>query len=130
MTWFNLVSTDRRSCCDVLWVSARIFAFSDRIGRWAMNVYTCHLFDHRLRRHRMWNPRKSNPSLMCTTVVLAGDSRSPSGASTFATSSRNACTWSSLPCTRITKSSAYAEARVMPMLVSDRLVMAVDGVSP
>ena len=35
MIRFSLLSTYSRSCCDVLWVSARIFAFSDRIGRWA-----------------------------------------------------------------------------------------------
>ena len=43
MTWLSLVSTYPRSCCDVLRVSARILAFSDRIGRWAMKVYTYRL---------------------------------------------------------------------------------------
>jgi hypothetical protein len=51
---------------------------------------------------------------MWTTWVLAGDSRSPSGASTAATSSRSASVCERVPFTKITKSSAYAEARIMP----------------
>src|SRR5665647_3938932 len=70
-----------------------------------------------LRRHWMWNPKKSNPSLMCTIWVLAADSTRPSGASTTATSSRRASTSARVPCTSTTKSSAYADRRIMPRLV-------------
>src|SRR5215468_1012123 len=59
---------------------------------------------------------------MCTIRVLAGDSRSPSGASTLAISSRRAAAMSRLPWTSTTKSSAYAEGRIMPTLMSDALV--------
>ncbi len=38
MTMLSLASTYPRSCCDVLWVRARILAFSDRTGRSAMKV--------------------------------------------------------------------------------------------
>jgi len=64
------------------------------------------LFVPRLRFHRMWKPRKSNPSLMCTTAVFVADSRRPSGPSTPATSSRKASTSARVPCTSTTKSSA------------------------
>jgi hypothetical protein len=30
--WLSLISTALGFCCDVLFVTARIFAFSDRIG--------------------------------------------------------------------------------------------------
>src|SRR5262245_25345911 len=79
-----------------------------------MKVQTYHLFEPLLRFHRMRKPRKSNPSLMWTTWVLAGDSRSPSGASTAATSSRSASVCERVPFTKITKSTAYAEYRIMP----------------
>jgi hypothetical protein len=55
-----------------------------------MKVYTYHLPEPLLRFHRMRKPRKLNPSLMWTTWVLAGESLSPRGASTAATSSRSA----------------------------------------
>jgi len=38
MIWLSRISTDLRSCCDVLFVRARILAF-----RSAMKVQTCHL---------------------------------------------------------------------------------------
>jgi hypothetical protein len=38
MIWLSRISTDLRSCCDVLFVRARILAFSDRMGRSAMKV--------------------------------------------------------------------------------------------
>lgn len=38
MIWLNLISASLGCCCDVLFVTARILAFSDRIGRWLMKV--------------------------------------------------------------------------------------------
>jgi hypothetical protein len=38
MIWLSLISTSPGFCCDVLFVRARIVAFSDRIGRSAMKV--------------------------------------------------------------------------------------------
>jgi hypothetical protein len=38
MIWPSRISTDLGSCCEFLFVRARIFAFRDRIGRSAMKV--------------------------------------------------------------------------------------------
>jgi hypothetical protein len=38
MIWLSLISKDPNSCCDCLWVRARIFTFTDRMGRSAMKV--------------------------------------------------------------------------------------------
>src|SRR5450756_1833312 len=77
----------------------------------------------------MWNPKKSNPSLMCTIWVLAADSRSPSGASTTATSSRRASTSARVPCTSTTKSSAD-DAPVRQVLASASGATAGGGHGP
>jgi hypothetical protein len=38
MIWLILISTVLGSCCDVLFVRARILSFNDRMGRSAMKV--------------------------------------------------------------------------------------------
>jgi hypothetical protein len=49
MIWLCRISASLGGCCDVLRVWARIFAFSDRMGRLAMKVQACHLLVPRLR---------------------------------------------------------------------------------
>jgi hypothetical protein len=127
MTWFSLVSTYPRSCCDVLRVKARILAFTDRIGRSSMKLQTYHLAVPRVRRRWMRNPRNGNPSLGWVTRVLDSGRRSPSVASPAAICSRTASVSCLVPSASTAKSSAYAESRVMPILVPDLLAGAVSG---
>jgi len=73
---------------------------------------------------RTLNPRKSNPADRCTILVLSSLKTKPRGASHSARRALicSACRreWQSA-----TKSSAYAEVRVMPTMGLDLLVKAV-----
>src|SRR4051794_12398105 len=104
-------STDAGDCCDVLFVRARTFAFSDRIGRSAMKVWASQVFVPRLRFHWMRKPRKSNPSDMCTTLVLASEKARPMVVNTPLSCSRRASTWVWVPSQSTAKSSAYLTIR-------------------
>src|SRR3954469_21009114 len=61
--------------------------------------------------HWMRKPRKSNPSAMCTTLVLAFEKASPMVANTPLICSRRASTWSRVPSQSTAKSSAYLTIR-------------------
>ncbi len=62
---------------------------------------------------------------MWQILVLTADSRRPIGASSAATISRWASACCLDPDTKTTKSSAYAEAWIMPTMMADVLVRAV-----